>query len=384
MIDGQDRPRILILGGHGKVGQETARYLLSETGAELVLASRREMGMPGWVESADIPRVTMRMLDVQQAGPLRQACSRADLVVSCAGPSGEVGDSVALACKSMAVPLIDAGGYDPLLHGLELDQQRESSRVPLIINAGLLPGLSGLFPRWMIEARGGDARVAQLEVHYVGRDAWTYNSAWDIVHSLGGFGTDRGFCHLRDRVLVREPFRRARRRVAFPEPIGSVSTMLVYSEEIMRLARQHDIGDVRVYGANIGPRATLVCVLAKLLGWYRTRRGIARGAAWLAGASARDMRRLAPAYAIHVELHCQSGGDDSATLTLTDTYRATGAVIGIAARLLLEGQGPEPGVHMLHEAVPPGRVIQHLREQGLIHLHGRPSATLGIEREASA
>lgn len=385
MGNAQGRSRILILGGFGRVGHAAVRYLLNRSDADLIVASRRVQVVPTDIEPSFARRVTTRVVDIHDDEALCQACGDADLVISCAGPAGEIGDRVARACRRRAVPLLDAGGYDPLLYQLELaEQQEHSSVVPLVINVGLLPGLSGIFPAWLLQARGHDDKVEELLVHYAGRDAWSYNSAWDIVHSLGGYGTDHGFSRLKEGVLVREPFRRAGSRVMFPEPVGKASMMLIHSEEILRLARQYGIDNVRVYGANIGPRAAMVCMLARTLGWYRQPRSIGRGARWLVGASKRDMHRLTPLYAIHVDIMTRRGDWESASLILEDTYRATGAVLGIAARLILEGYGPEPGVFMLHEAFPADRVIALLQEAGLIQVHGQVPEHAVVGQEVPA
>lgn len=365
--------RILILGGFGRVGLEAARYLIEETDASLVLCSRAAREIPTWMKKAAAQRVQTQVLDIEDAAKLEAACAQVQIVLSCVGPSGQVGDRVVQACKRVRTPLVDAGGYDPLLHNLERAERSDPSSVPLVINVGLLPGLSGLFPHWLIQARRGGRKLEQLDVHYVGRDAWTYNSAWDIIHSLGGFGEDRGFCYLQDMRVVRVSMRQASRKVLFPAPIGVASTMLIYAEEIARLTRQHGIGIARVYGANIGPRATLICMLAKVLRFYRSPRGIDRGARWLVEASARDMRKLAPAYGIRVDLRYQDGTTDSAALTLADTYRATGAVIGITARCLLDGEGPGPGVFMLHEAVTADHFMRQLEQRVLVRVQHEES-----------
>lgn len=371
MITQSSGARILILGGYGRVGQEAARYLLKATDAEVTLSSRMARPLPAWAGPGAPDRVANQRLDVFDGKALLAACARADLVISCAGPSGLIGEHVAVACKRVGVPLVDAGGYDPLLHSLQQAQATAPTSVPLVINVGLLPGLSGLFPKWLLDTRHDTQIVEALNVYYVGRDAWTYNSAWDIIHSLGGFGHDRGFCYLNGQNVVRVPMRKAARKINFPDPIGSASTMLIYSEEIARLASQWQIDTARVYGANIGPRATLVCMLAKILRFYKTPRAVARGARWLARASARDMQKLEPAYGIHVDLHYRGGSTASATLTLDDTYRATGTVIGIAGHQLLDEGGPGPGVFMLHEAVQSERFMHSLQAEGLLQIfHG--------------
>lgn len=342
--------RMLILGGFGRVGLETARYLLAHTGDRLTLAGRHPRPLPPDFAAAD-DRVATASVDVGDEARLAHLCSEHDLVIACIGPSGLIGSRVARACIDRAVPLLDPGGYDPLLRELEAIERDRPAPVPLVFNAGLLPGLSGLFPRHLIERRRPGGQPSALECHYVGRDAWTYASAWDIVHSLGDFGAERGFCAVENGRLQRIRLSRAFAKTALPAPIGKVTTALTYTEEIGRLGQEFAIPSVRVYGANNGPRSALVSLAAKLLRLYRSPRGIDRAARWLVRASARDMRRLQPVFAIATTVHYSDGTTTRGALQVADTYRATGTVLGIAARQLTSAAGVAPGVRMLHEAV---------------------------------
>lgn len=71
-------------------------------------------------------------------------------------------------------------------------------------------------------------------------------------------------------------------------------------------------------------------------------------------------------------------------LVLSDTYRATGTVVGIAAQCLLDGEGPAAGVFMLHEAVPPERFMQRLQAQGLVRIAYEDCGAAVAEAEVSA
>jgi len=342
--------RILILGGFGRVGLEAARHLLAHGEDRLTLAGRRLHPLPPDLAAANA-RVATASVDVGDEARLSRLCGEHDLVIAGIGPSGLIGSRVARACIDRAVPLLDPGGYDPLLRELEAIERERPVPVPLVINAGLLPGLSGLFPRHLIERHGAGRQPAALECHYVGRDAWTYASAWDIVHSLGDFGAERGFCAVEDGRLQRIRLSHAFAKPTLPAPIGKVTSALTYTEEIGRLGREFAIPSVRVYGANNGPRSALVSVAAKLLRLHRSPRGIDRAARWLVRASARDMRGLQPVFAISATVRYSDGTTTRGTLQVADTYRATGTAMGIAARQLTSVAGISPGVRMLHEAV---------------------------------
>ncbi|MGF1835872.1 saccharopine dehydrogenase NADP-binding domain-containing protein [Photobacterium sanguinicancri] len=359
-------PKILILGGFGRVGMAAAQYLLSLTDVTLTLASRHPKRLPIPLSTSESSQITVLKLDIKNVEALQEACRQHDLVISCVGPSGLIGNTVAQTCKEVETPLIDAGGYDPLLSSLEADEFTQPTHVPLIINVGLLPGLSGLYPQHLINTLLSEHTITGIDIYYVGRDNWSYNSAWDIISSLGDFGKDHGFCYLENNQLKRQSFFKASKKVRFPAPIGTASTMLIYSEEIIRLARQNNISNVNVYGANIGPRAALICAIAKIFGLYRTEKGIARGARWLVKASQKDMQKLQPTYGIKVDVHDKSGDTTSSELLLSDTYQATGTIIGITAKAVINGRHNGPGVFMLHEAIKHPDFMTELAQSGVI------------------
>lgn len=357
---------VIVMGGNGRVGREVVSYLLRHTSQPLIVASRS-----GLLDNVPKnPRVSSLALNAFEPDSLRDGLRGAALVIACIGPSGLVGDRVARACCDIGVPLIDAGGYDPLLTALQLHQRSNPVEVPLIISVGLMPGLTGLFPKYVVEQTADGQTPERLDMYCVARDAWTYNSAWDIVHSLGDFGQDRGLALIRDGQHQKVGLFKAGRKVDFGAPVGRVTTLLMPSEELARLARQLRIPEVRAYGSNVGPRAAISCLRAKLLGDFRTPERIHSAAQRLAKASARDLQKLPPAYALKVEVTYPDARIESASLTITDTYRATGVSIAIAACCLLQGRAIANGVQMLHEAMDARHFMQLLNAEGLCAFSG--------------
>ncbi|MCF2857724.1 saccharopine dehydrogenase NADP-binding domain-containing protein [Pseudoalteromonas sp. SMS1] len=356
---------VLLLGGTGQVGLKAAEYLLQHTEATLTFASRRKASLPSAILQYQ-DRINTVQLDAQNTDALRAHLAGIDLVVACVGPSGIIGDQIVLTCKAANVPIIDAGGYDPVYESLHAHERRQTSEVPLIINVGLLPGLSGVFPAYLIQQKSDGKSVKSLDVQYVGRDAWSYNSAWDIIHGLGDFGHERGFCYLEDKQIKSEKFSKAGNKAHFPAPIGSASTMLIYAEEIVQLANELGIQRAKVYGANLGPRAMFVCMIAKIFKMYNSHKSIARAARWLCKASAKDMRKLDPVYGVDAKIECIDGSIQHGQIILEDTYQATGFIIGIAAKQLLNNQITKVGPMMLHEAVDAGDFIKDLAQAGVV------------------
>lgn len=359
---------VTIIGGFGSVGIEVAQYLLQYSDVNITLAARTLRPLPEHLTNKYNNRIAAKKLDATNSKSLTETCQESDLIVSCIGPSGILGDLVPKACKYHNTPLVDAGGYDPVIHSLDTAEKKSPSQVPLIINVGLLPGISGIFPNYVIDQACIEHKIKQLDVQYVGRDAWTYNSAWDIINGLGDFGTEKGFCYIEQDKLIKVPMRKATNKCHFPAPIGSVSTMLLYAEEMARLTRQQQINTTKVFGANIGPRATLICIMAKVFGMYKTHKSINRAAKWLVKASKKDMKKLTPAYGVQVDVTYETGKTVSGQIMLEDTYQATGVTIGITARAIIENKGPKPGVYMLHEALKSSWFIEQLQQTGLIKL----------------
>lgn len=78
------------------------------------------------------------------------------------------------------------------------------------------------------------------------------------------------------------------------------------------------------------------------------------------------MKRLPPIYQLNVNVEYVDGEQVSATLQIEDTYRATGAVVAIAAREVLAGIEMRKGVQMLHEAVDSQRFMALLEAENLV------------------
>lgn len=151
--------------------------------------------------------------------------------------------------------------------------------------------------------------------------------------------------------------------------------MLIYSEELRRLINHYQIPNLKVYGANIGPKAAFSCAIAKIFGQYKTPEKLTKAAKRLASASAKDMLKRQPIYAIQAEIQLANGEQIIGSLLTGDTYYATGTVIAIAAKYLLENN-IAAGAYSLHEAIPSEVIIDQLQAQRIIQLTTTTSNTL--------
>ncbi|MFB1479868.1 saccharopine dehydrogenase family protein [Corallococcus sp. RDP092CA] len=357
--------RIGIVGGYGRVGLEVAGYLLARTSHEVLLGGRAlERATRAAAPLGE--RCQGREVDTGDDASLDAFCGACDVVVNCAGPATVILDRVARAALRRGIHYVDPGGYDPLYARLrERRGALERAGLRCVINAGLFPGLSGAYPLHVM--KGLDA-VHRLECAFIGRDAWSYGSAYDIAVSLGDFGAEHGPAYCQDGQARRVGLRSAFKRVELPAPLGAQSPMLVFTEELRLLAEAQKIPAVYGYGTNNGRWTMLAMVAVKLLRHYRTEKQRMRAARLIVSASKRDMARGAPCFAIHVEARGLRGGQEATvggTWLCGDTYRATGVITGFAAKLATEGGLGGPGPRMLHEAVDAGALLRELRACGL-------------------
>lgn len=355
--------KVLFLGGSGRVGETAIRYLLDHAAVELTVVTRKTViDMEGLCSGRS--SVKNVQADITCGDTLDRLLEGTDLAVSCVGPSHTVGSFIIDACVRHGVALIDVSGYDPALKHLDRLNLENQIQAPVVVNSGLLPGLSGSYPQYLIHRYGGHSPVKSIEVFYAGRDTWSFSSAVDIVSSLGGFGENRGFCRIESGKIVRTGLIGAMVKVRFPEPVGTVAGMSMYSEEMARLIKAENIENAVVSGANIGRRAGVSLMISMLLKRYGTEKGIIRGAESLVKASARDGLKYPPYYGIHCRLILENGKTVKGVLTADDTYRASGMVVGMNAVYMLTHE-IKPAGYSMHEAIPAEYVIDNLSREGI-------------------
>ena len=118
---------------------------------------------------------------------LARFCGQCFLVINCAGPASAVRERVAAAALAGGCHYVDPGGYTPLFPILSSRRPEiRAKRLTFLLTLGILPGLSELFPVYV--ARTCFDRVEGFEYACVGRDRWTFPSAWDIAWGVGNIG----------------------------------------------------------------------------------------------------------------------------------------------------------------------------------------------------
>jgi saccharopine dehydrogenase-like NADP-dependent oxidoreductase len=174
-----------IIGGRGKIGIMAINYLIAETEATLLIGGRNLT--KGQELASRFPqRVTALEVDIFDTTKLNEFCRQCHVVVNLAGPTLKIMDRIALAALSNNCHYIDVGGYDLLIEALtsKIEEIKEKELV-FIVGAGWMPGVSGIFPKSVIETSSCELdTINVVNIYYGASEAWSYNSCLDLTWSL--------------------------------------------------------------------------------------------------------------------------------------------------------------------------------------------------------
>ena len=309
--------RFLVIGATGTVGRAAAAELarLCGRGDAIVLAARdRERAealaaalAPG--SSAELSATAVRL----PAAPEEPALDGADAVLSCAGPATRLAESTARCCIGRGIACADVGGSRRLLDAL--DGPARTGAVPVLLGAGVQPGLLGAMIR-----RAGRDGSRRITVHCGGSQRLTRAGAEEYLAALSH---DIGWPRSRwaDGSIVSAGGGAG--RIGLPAVYGSeASRHLHLDEECADAARDLDLDGLTVYTV-IGDPTTASALRAVIAGEMDLDGAIA-------AASPAE-----PVFAIHVV-----GEQGALEFSCTDSYAASGR---IAARTVHRIGDEEPG-----------------------------------------
>jgi len=160
-------PRIVLIGGTGRVGASTASALLQTVpDSKLILGSRTVQSYKNTLERRpELRHSSHIVLDVNQASTVESAIEGADLVVHTAGPFQRRGKCTVLeAAIKMKIPYIDVcDDTDYSKEAKKLHLKAIEAGVPAIITGGIYPGLSNVMAAHMIETANEKNNAGESE-----------------------------------------------------------------------------------------------------------------------------------------------------------------------------------------------------------------------------
>jgi hypothetical protein len=320
-----------VLGGYGSVGRETVAQLRAWGLGPIVVAGRDPTRSDVVVDGRDLAAV-------------QRFCGSLRLLVNCSASAPADRAAVATAAASGGVPCVDPGGDEPV-HAILSGQ---AVAAPVVLSAGMWPGLTALLPRRLGPLRGG-----RLVGYIGGQDRFSLGAAADYLAVVRG-SAGRTFAMWRNGSRVEGVgARRAEGEVPyFP---GSASGVPYLSEEMERLAGSHELAELTFYTVFAGAR------LRETLAAAGTG---AVDAQAVVRASELDLFGRSRFQRLVFQLPSEPA-TPTIVLTGQGSSELTGATAAMTALAVLDG-AVAPGVHFAADALDPAWASERLLEAAAV------------------
>jgi hypothetical protein len=334
-----------VIGGYGAVGSVAVRCLAAE-GFRLRAGGRSPARGAALAEV--VPGVTAAVVDATDADSVARFAADCDVVLNCAGPAYQLGETPRRA-------VIGAGAhYVDVMDGSAAAFAPPAGRVA-VSSAGLLPGLSGMLPHLLADGLAEPCFTG----HYVGLDRFTFTGAVDYLLSMErDYGT--ALAVWRDGRVVPGALgvEEGCSVLGTPRPVTAHPYL---TAELVRQAARLGLKEARWYNAFDGEH------VLRVLNRHRAPGGLTtpeESAAALVRASALDLSGRAPYHLLRGTVDGWTAAGDLVRRTLLvrgrDGNALTGVVGAVAAAEVARG-AVAPGCHEAVDVVAAGTVLDALR-----------------------
>lgn len=334
----------LLLGSTGAVGRACLDVVVERGDMSVVIAGRDETRLREVVSAIDAD-IALARLDLADAAAVASAVTHCDVVINCAGPAQLLSAHVAEAAIAAGVPYVDPGGDQALLDRLA------GAAVPVVLQTGVQPGLSGLLLRLLASDPTQD-----ITAWCGGLQPLTRASVLEYLASLHATRGHPGAA-LRGGMI-----RRVSRAECTPAPAqhfpGSVSLRPHLDAETIAVARYLGVGELCWMNVFDGEHSTRA--MQQLAIDDESRSDPDAVLAVVASAKL-DLFGRRPYFAIVATAGAGAGGK-SVAFTCPDSYRVTGALVAFAAHHISDVRPgaqpfwgidePRQALDFLAEAIP--------------------------------
>lgn len=149
MTENLQTPKVLVIGGRGRIGRSAATDILTYTSAQVTITGRNADSPP---EINNKSNCTFQSLLLEDKVAVESAIAHHDLIIHCAGPFRSRNHHVLTSCIAQGKPYIDvADSPDYVNQALKYREQAKTAGVTAIISTGIFPGISGSMVRQGIE-----------------------------------------------------------------------------------------------------------------------------------------------------------------------------------------------------------------------------------------
>jgi hypothetical protein len=342
-----------IVGCYGSVGRAVARQLYQWQRGQLRLGGRRQERVRHLVEHEFSGLGEAYTVDIDDPDSLAQFCAECQVVVNCAGPSWRIQDKVARIALESGADYVDTAGDELLYELLDKESQPLEPRT-VLLSAGMLPGLSGLLPRYL--AHHFD-RPERLKAYIGVLDRFTLSGASDYVagldrsESLAAWQGQRRVSRALTRLVdIELPF--------FPTRVTAHPYLSHEGERIARL-----LGLDQAHWYNVFDGQQLLSTLDRLSSRTVSESELDSAVLELMKAAELDVAGRTPYQMFLLQLDGERSGQThtrSLMLRSLNAIELTSSITALATDVLLSGQIPS-GIHFTAEVLEPLEAMLRLQ-----------------------
>lgn len=353
--------KILILGGYGAVGYETAKLVLERTNAEIVIAGRSlekaQSAAATLSHKTRSSRVSGTSLDAFNYHDVVSAFKKVDWVVICMPITG-LGSTLAQAAYEAGVHYIDINGN----HEKRAYLQRMASSIKekglcFVSEAGLGPGVPSLLVLYAYRQLG---KLNSVDVGSIFRESTiSYGSAYELLVELA----------VKPRVFKNGAWTRATLSDGKTLDFGtSYGTHQCYPFEFLEMVtlpvQELGIHTLGLYAAGVNPVVDLLFLVWMLTGLYKFKAGLRLGAniAMWAG------KFTKPPFVtvIQADARAHNGSRMRIRVSHTDAYIATAIPLtACMIQMLDEDLFSQKGVHLMGHFLNTEKFLEDVENMGM-------------------
>ncbi|MCT4687855.1 saccharopine dehydrogenase NADP-binding domain-containing protein [Vallitalea sp.] len=232
-----------ILGATGSVGKKAVKTLIEYTDYELLLGSRDKDKLEKMFDISDSIKEYVQV-DINNKVQLEDFCSRCNIVMNCSGPSEIILDKVGLACIEQGVHYVDVSGGEKLYDLLKNKESIiKSKRLLFIIACGVYPGLTEIYPMYIIKKYFD--LVNSLKLYFTTQGKLSFSSAYDYICGIRN-KVGKGMKYI-NRGCITSLHNNIIQKYNLPEPAGSRYCYPIINVEFEKMCQNNNIDEAYFY-----------------------------------------------------------------------------------------------------------------------------------------
>ncbi len=353
--------KILLLGGYGAVGYETAKLVLNRTDAEIVIAGRSlekaQAAAAKLSTETSNSRVSGKSIDAFNYNEVVSAFKLVDWVVICIPLTG-LGSKLAQAAYEAGIHYIDINANQEKQAYLEsMAAKIKQKELCFVSEAGCAPGVPSLLVLYAYEQQG---KLNTVDIGSIYRESKiSYGSAYDLLVELA----------VKPRVLKNGAWCKATlsdgKEIDFGAVYGKHHCYPFEFWELVKLpVKELGINNLGLYGAGVNPVVDLLFLVWMVTGLYKFDSGLRLGAKiamW-----AEKFTRPPFVTLIQVDATAQNGSRMCLRVSHRDAYIATAIPLAACITQMLElDLFSQSGLHLMGHFLKADRFLEDAERMGM-------------------